>query len=174
MRDNRIWNLAVKMTTHGLSGMYGILLLLAQGLAGVWHLPVQQKAGQLCVTLRPQLLLWCLKVGESQSQIHSCSGTSFIHLSFCLTTAIFSLLLNFTCDLSFARGNTPTPTQTRPDTTKTSKYSQRAKLRRHGYHHMFRGPKAMIEQHYFCVSLYFIFERKILLTPPLTDTLSVL
>ncbi len=122
-------------------------------MAGVWHLPVEQKAGQLCGALHPQPLLQCLKAGESQTKICSRSGTSFIHLPFQLAKAIFPFLLQSPC-LQFSEwhpgaifyllptspvrcywlGETyPLPTQKSPDLTKTSKCRQKVGL--YSHHH---------------------------------------
>ncbi len=106
-------------------------------------------------------LLQCSKVAESQTEIHSCSGTSFISLLFCLTRTIFTFLCQNVCIRNFlwskwrpvtmfyplstppARcdflGEThPLPTQKCPNLTKTSKYRQRA-LQTQSPQHTSRG-----------------------------------
>ncbi len=93
---------------------------------GVWHLPVQLKAGQLQVAPHPQPL-FSSKVAESQTKIHSCSGVSsnactslglfcFLHQYVSVGNfpwsewrpdAVLHCALNFTCARSFAGGNAP-------------------------------------------------------------------
>ncbi len=77
--------------------------------------------------------------------------------------AVFHCALNLICALSPTAGNAPTTLpeifRAAPETSKTSKYWQRASC----FHsqsppHIYRGPEMLIEQHYFCISLYLISE----------------
>ncbi len=72
--------------------------------ASIWRLPARQKAGQLGVALHPQPLLQHSEVAESQTEIHSRPGTSFVRLTFHLTRAIFPFLV---FELLFLCAHTP-------------------------------------------------------------------
>ncbi len=156
----------------------------------VWLLPVQQKAGQLLVTLHPQSLFQCSKVAESQTEIHSCSRMSFICLMFRLNRAIFPFLRRYICIHSFLQSERrpvsvfyplstssvcchwleethPLHTQKRPDKTKTSKSRQGAGLCRRSHHHTCtEAQKWRLSWIHF---VYFVLRKK-LLTQPLSWT----